>query len=96
MGSSHQGRVASELGERPADPAKTKAWEKGVARIESYRQEHGINDPSRPFGREAERGAERTDQRAALRRLRETQRVLGLGQHAARERDLGLGLGIGR
>jgi conjugative relaxase-like TrwC/TraI family protein len=88
--------IASELGARPADPIKAKAWEKGVARIEGYRQEHGINDPSRPFGREAERGAERAERRAELRRLRETQRVLGLGQHAARERDLGLGLGIGR
>lgn len=88
--------VKSELGERPSDPAKRKAWDRGVAGIERYRQEHNIKDPSKAFGREAKRGAERARQRAATRRLQETQRVLGLGQHAARARQLGRGLSIGR
>lgn len=45
---------------------------------------------------EAKRGAERTLQQAAMRRLYELQRVLGIGQHAARARDMGWGLGISR
>jgi conjugative relaxase-like TrwC/TraI family protein len=88
--------VKNELGERPSDPAKRKAWDRGVALIESYRHQNGIKDPNRAFGREVKRGAERARQQAATRRLQEIQRVLGLGQHAARARQLGRGLGIGR
>jgi hypothetical protein len=84
------------MGERPTDPAKLKAWDRGVAGIERYRQEHGIKDPSKAFGREAKRGAERARQQTATRRLQEIQRVLGLGQHAARAHQLGRGLSIGR
>jgi conjugative relaxase-like TrwC/TraI family protein len=88
--------ITNELGERPTDPAKQKAWDRGVAHIERYRQQHGINDPSRALGREATRAAERARQREALRRLQEMQRVLGLGQHASRARNLGRGLGMVR
>jgi conjugative relaxase-like TrwC/TraI family protein len=88
--------ISKELGERPSDPTKRKAWDHGVEGIERYRQEHGINDLGRAFGREAKRGAERARQESARRRLKETQRILGLGQHAARARDLGRGMGIGR
>jgi hypothetical protein len=72
--------VKNELGERPSDPAKRKAWDRGVAGIERYRQEHGIKDPNKAFGPEAKRGAERARQQAATRRLQEIQRALGLGQ----------------
>ena len=88
--------IMKELGERPTDPAKRKAWDRGVAGIESYRQEHGIKDTSKAFGREAKQGAERARQQAATRRLQEIQRALGLGRHAARARQLGRGLSIGR
>jgi conjugative relaxase-like TrwC/TraI family protein len=88
--------VKNELGERPSNPAKRKAWDRGVAGIERYRQEHGIKDPDKAFGREAKRGAERARQQAATRRLQEIQRALDLGQHAARARQLGRGLSIGR
>jgi conjugative relaxase-like TrwC/TraI family protein len=88
--------VRAELGGRPSDPARQKAWDRGVFRIERYRQEHGVTDPNRALGREAKRGAERARQEATWRRIRETQRALGLGQHAARARQLGRGLSIGR
>jgi conjugative relaxase-like TrwC/TraI family protein len=88
--------VKAELGERPSDPTKRKAWDRGVAQIERYRQEHGIKDPNRALGRKAKRGAERARQEAAQWRIREAQRALGLGQHAARARQLGRGLSIGR
>jgi conjugative relaxase-like TrwC/TraI family protein len=88
--------ISKALGERPSDPAKRKAWDRGVEGIERYRQEHGVKDLGKAFGSEAKRGAERARQVAARRQLNETQRVLGLGQHAARARDLGRGMGIGR
>jgi conjugative relaxase-like TrwC/TraI family protein len=86
--------ITSELGERPSDPAKRAAWDRGVSEIERYRQQHGVQDPSRALGRQRERECEA--QRAMHRRLNEIQRVLGLAQHAARARDLGRSLGIGR
>jgi conjugative relaxase-like TrwC/TraI family protein len=88
--------VRNELGKRPSEPTKCQAWDRGVAYIERYRQQHGVTDPTSAFGREAKRGAERARRQAAMRRLHELQRVLGLGQQAARARDLGRGLGIGR
>lgn len=86
--------ITNELGERPSDPTKRAVWDRGVSEIERYRQLHGIQDPSRALGRQRER--ERETQRAMQRRLNEIQGVLGLGQHASRERDPGRGLGIGR
>jgi hypothetical protein len=88
--------IAKELGERPSDPAKREAWDRGVAGIESYRQEHGVKDPSKAFGRESKRGAEHARQEQARRRLNEAQRVLGIEQHARRAHSLERGLGIGR
>ena len=84
--------IKKELGERPLDRAKQKAWDRGVVEIETYRQRYGVKDPNRALGREREQAS----QRAALRRLHETQRVLGLGRHTSRERDTGRSLGIGR
>ena len=88
--------IKAELGERPADPAKRKAWDRGVSEIERYRQENGVKDPKRALGQEAKRGAERARQEATRRRLLEMQRALELGQHIARARQLGRGLGISR
>ena len=84
--------IKNELGDRPRDLRKRNAWDWGVEEIETYRQRHGVKDPNRALGRERDR--ER--QREALRRIREAQRTLGLGPHAARERGLGRSLGIGR
>jgi conjugative relaxase-like TrwC/TraI family protein len=86
--------VRNELGERPSDPAKRKAWDRGVAQIESYRQQHGVKDPNRALGREARKAAERARQREVQRRLLDAQRALGLGQFAARARALGRSMSI--
>lgn len=88
--------ITRELGERPSDRTKQKTWDRGVVHIEQYRQQHGVNDPSRALGREATRAVDRARQREALRRLNEMQRVLGLGQHTHCERNLRRSLEIGR
>ncbi|HEX3240305.1 MAG TPA: AAA family ATPase [Solirubrobacterales bacterium] len=87
--------IKAELGERPSDPTKRKAWDRGVEQIERYRQEHGVTDQARPFGPEAKRGAERARQESARRRLRQAQRGLG-DKLAARARNVGRSIGIGR
>ncbi len=84
--------IRAGLGKRPSNPTKRKAWDRGVEEIETYRQLYRVEDPHRALGRERDR--ER--QREVLRRIREAQRVLGLGPHAARARALGRSLGIGR
>ena len=85
--------ITKELGERPLNRTKQRAWDRGVAEIEGYRLRQGIKDPNRALGRERAREIE---QRTVLRRVHEAQRALGLGQHASRKRDLGRGIGIGR
>lgn len=87
--------VTKELGERPADPEKRRSWEAGVRTIEGYRQEHGVKDPDHAFGRDTSRSAERAREQAQ-QRLRQSQRELGRIKEAARTRDMGFSLGIGR
>lgn len=87
--------VVKELGERPGKPMDRQAWDRGVVQIERYRQENGVADPERAFGKEAKRGAERVRQESAQQRLLQSQRALGLVQRA-RSRDMGRSLGIGR
>jgi hypothetical protein len=41
------GYIRSELGERPSDPIKQRAWDRGVAQIESYRQRNGSRTRAR-------------------------------------------------
>ncbi len=91
--------IVKELGERPAEPTKARAWGQGVREIEGYRNEHGVTDTGHTFGREPQGGAERAAQRTAEQRLAEAQRSLGLEQQLARreqtrsiERDFGIGL----
>jgi conjugative relaxase-like TrwC/TraI family protein len=92
--------VTKELGERPSDPAKGKAWDRGVKEIEGYRREHGVTDKRRAFGREPESISQRAAREAAQRRLRETQLRLGrerqLAQERKRVRSIERGFSIGR
>jgi hypothetical protein len=88
--------IRTELGERPSDPSKAKSWDRGVSQIEHYRQENGIKDSHRPFGKEAKQGIERARQQSAMQRLRDTQRAMGRGLQASRGRNLGHSTGIGR
>jgi conjugative relaxase-like TrwC/TraI family protein len=80
--------VVKELGERPSDPAKSKAWDRGVKGIEHYRQEHGVTDKQRALGREPQSASQRAAREATKRRLREAQRRLGRERQLAQERKL--------
>jgi conjugative relaxase-like TrwC/TraI family protein len=91
--------IVKELGQRPADPAKAKTWDRGVQGVEGYRLEHGVKDQRSAFGREPQDAAARAVREAARRRHAETQRRLGLEQLVkTRQRTRGIerGLGIGR
>jgi conjugative relaxase-like TrwC/TraI family protein len=91
--------IVKELGERPADPVRAKAWDRGVQGVERYRLEHGVKDTGNAFGPEPQSAAERAAREAAQRRLAHSQRRLGLEQQLARrettrtiEPDFGVGL----
>lgn len=86
--------ICPELGERPADPTKRKAWERDVELTERYRQEHGISDCA--LGAEPKDRAERVRREARLRRLCEVKRELGREAGLARTRERQCGLAIAR
>lgn len=87
--------IVKELGERPIDPTRARAWDRGVQGIERYRLEHGVRDKGSAFGRESQDAVARATHEAARRRLAETQRRLGLEQQLTRTRGIGRDLGIG-
>jgi conjugative relaxase-like TrwC/TraI family protein len=92
--------IVKELGQRPADPVKARAWDRGVQGVERYRLEHGVKDKGSAFGHEPQDAGARAAQKAAQQRLAEAQRRLGLEQQRvkAREQARGIerGLSIGR
>ncbi len=88
--------ITKELGERPSDPMKRKAWEQGVRQIEGYRQEHGVKDRDRAFGGKPKELAERAARDRAQRQLQRLQQDLGGGKRLGRSRDSGRSLGMGR
>jgi conjugative relaxase-like TrwC/TraI family protein len=88
--------IAAELGERPSESAKQRAWDRGVTEIEAYRQRHGIKDRERAFGREPREAIERSRQERAREQLLRTQRALGLRQQREMIRSLGRGFGLFR
>ena len=62
--------ITKELGERPSDPERRKAWERGVEAIEAYRQEHGVTDRGRALGAEPTGVSRASGRSAFLGRLR--------------------------
>jgi conjugative relaxase-like TrwC/TraI family protein len=93
--------VVKELGERPTDPEKAKAWDRGVRAIEGYRGEHGIKDKDSALGHWREGGQDRSAHDRAQDRIRQTQRRLERQQQLDRSmqrshdigRDTGMGIG---
>jgi conjugative relaxase-like TrwC/TraI family protein len=79
--------IVKELGERPTDPVKAKAWDRGVGVIEGYRRENGITDRQSALGLQPKTGAEWARRESAERRLRESQRRLGLERQLAKSRE---------
>ena len=91
--------LVKELGQRPADPAKAKTWDRGVQGIEGYRLAYGVKDTRNAFGREPQDAVARAVREAARRRLAETQRRLGVEQLVKarqRTRSIERGFSIGR
>jgi hypothetical protein len=50
--------IVKELGERPANPVRAKAWDRGVESVESYRLKYGVRNTGHAFDREPQSGAE--------------------------------------
>ncbi len=90
--------IVKELGERPTDPTKARAWDHAVEGIESYLVEHGITDKGSVLGPEPPDASTRAIREIAQQRLAETQRRLELEQRiVTREmtRSIGRDMGIG-
>ena len=51
--------ILKELGERPKDPDKRAAWDRGAEGIEGYRKQPGIGGRDSALGRRPDRGRER-------------------------------------
>jgi len=79
--------IVKELGERPTDPAKAKAWDRGVQVVESYRLEYSVKDIRNAFGHETQDAAARAARKVAHRRLAEMQRRLSSEQRQAKTRE---------
>lgn len=80
--------IVKELGERPSDPAKGKAWDRGVKEIEHYRQEHGVTDKRHAFGREPQSNSQKAAREAAQRRLHDSMRHLGRERQLAQAKTI--------
>ena len=93
--------VVNELGERPDEPGKGRAWDRGVREIESYRNDRGVTDKESALGKRPEDEFERALHDRAQDRVRMAQRRLDRVQQAERsmqlsqEMDHGFDLGIG-
>jgi conjugative relaxase-like TrwC/TraI family protein len=89
--------LLAELGERPADPAKAKLWDRGVAHIERFREKNNITDRSKALGAKPSGAAARERHRSEARRVEAIRRQLqGPELRRQRERSAERGLGIGR
>jgi hypothetical protein len=84
--------IIKELGERPADPAERPIWDRAVAGIEGYREEHGIRDRDSTLGPRPESVLARRQQEQARESVSQAQMQLGLDQAPAIERTVGHGI----
>jgi hypothetical protein len=90
--------IVKELGERPSDLRKRSTWDRAAQGIEGYRKENGVRDKDSALGPRPDRGPKQAQWEGQQRRLRESQRRLGLEQARSRELQRGAqrSLGIGR
>ncbi len=84
--------IKAELGERPSDPTKARAWDKAVRGIEGYRTRNGVRDRDNALGPKPNGHAAQAEQRRVRERLQRAQRELKLKQRTL-ERSKGLGIG---
>jgi len=84
--------IKAELGERPSDPTKARAWDKAVRGIEGYRVRNGMRDRDSALGPKPKDRAAQAEQTRVRERLQRAQRELKLKQRTL-ERSKGLGIG---
>ncbi len=85
--------IRAELGERPSDPTKRAAWDRGVREIEGYRQRNGVVDRDSALGPKPQNRAREREQRRSRERLERLRREIGRDRLRARERGADLGIG---
>jgi conjugative relaxase-like TrwC/TraI family protein len=85
--------IKRELGERPSDPTKARAWDRAVRGIEGYRVRNGVRDRDNALGPKPKDRAAQAEQRRVRERLQRAQRELGLKKRRSAERTMRLGIG---
>jgi hypothetical protein len=86
------GYITKELGERPSDPSKRVHWDRAVRGIESYRQQHGIEDRDIALGGKPKDRSAELAQRQARESLQRGQRSLQMKQARTVQRSQGIEL----
>lgn len=87
--------ITAELGERPADPAKAAAWDKGVRGIERYRLRNGVADRDSALGaKPANRSGKHLEHERARVSIEQVQRQLQLHRQLQRSAERSLSQGI--
>ncbi len=86
--------ITETLGEKPQEPRKLAAWERGVEQIERHRQAHGIADRSSTLGAQPPSGLKRAEWARQRDHLRSLQRQLGVSQELSLDRSVGIELGL--
>ena len=96
LGSRRPTTSPPSLGERPADPKKAAAWDRGVSEIESYRTRNGVEDRDNALGPTPHERHAQHEQRQARQALERTQRQLQLQRQRQRSVERSVDLGMGR
>lgn len=68
--------LVNALGPRPTDPNARELWRAAAQAIETFRDEHGVDDPEQPLGRLPDAASARDDFHAALGELLAARREL--------------------
>jgi conjugative relaxase-like TrwC/TraI family protein len=84
--------ITAELGERPADPSKAAAWDKGVRAIERYRLRNGVVDRDIALGAKPANRNGHLEHERARASIEQVQRQLQLRRSAERSLSQGIGL----
>jgi conjugative relaxase-like TrwC/TraI family protein len=85
--------ITNELGERPSEPAKGRAWDSGVRGIERYREQNGVVDKDSALGPKPHEHHRAHEHERAGREIQRTQELLQR-QHLSRSIERG-GMEIG-
>lgn len=88
--------ITNALGEKPQEPRKLAAWERGIRQIERHRQTHGITDRRNALGHNPTEPRQRAEWARQRDQLRALQRQIGVGHELSLDRGIGMERSLSR